>query len=103
MGFLKLGNRFKNRRFDYVPRYYDQDKEELEKRLRRYDRTYDSTELAKERIKGGFRKKMKTQDNYSSKSQKRSNRILLATIVGLVILTIKILVDYLPRIVASLE
>ncbi len=104
MGFLKMGNRFKNRKFDYIPRYYDQDKEELERRIKRYNQTsYDDTELAKQRIRGGFKKKMRAQDGYSSKSQKRSNRILLVTIIGLIILTVKILVDYLPRIIASLE
>ena len=103
MGFLNFGKRIKNRSFDYIPRYYDQDKEELEKRLKRYKPTEGSTELAKERIKGGFRRKYQVKDEYTSKTQKRSNRILLITLVVLLFVTYIFLTEYLPKIIATFD
>ncbi len=103
MIFFKMGKNIKHRKFDYIPRFYDEQKEELEKRLKRYDTTISDPELAKERIKGGFRKKYRAKDNYSSKTQKRSNMILMATVVILLLLTTIFLVEYLPRIIASFE
>ena len=101
MGFLNFGKRIKNRSFDYIPRYYDQEKEELEKRLKRYKSSEGDTELTKERIRGGFRRKYQAKDDYSSRSQKRSNRILLITLTVLIILTYIFLTEYLPKIVAT--
>ena len=103
MAFLRFGKRVKNRTFDYVPRYYDQDKEELEKRLKRYKPKEGDTELTKQRIRGGFRRKYQVKDDYTSRTQKRSNLILLATLVILIFVTYIFLVEYLPKIIASFE
>ena len=103
MAFLNFGKRFKNRSFEFIPRYYDQEKQELEKRLRRYKSSDGDTELAKERIKGGFRKKYRVKDDYTSASQKRSNRILFATLIVLVIITYIFLTEYLPKIIATFD
>ena len=47
----------KHRKFDYIPRFYDPAKEELEERLQKYDdKEVDRTELAKTRIKHGLRR-----------------------------------------------
>lgn len=101
MGFLNFGKRIKNRSFDYVPRFYDQDKEELEKRLKRYKPQEGDMELTKERIRGGFRRKYQVKDDYTSKSQRRSNRILMITLVVLILITYVFLTEYLPRIIAT--
>ncbi len=103
MGILNFGKRIKNRKFDYVPRHYDQEREELEDRLKRYKIRDGDPQLIKERIKGSFRKKYRTKDEYSSRSQKRSNRILLVTLVVLLILSYIFLTEYLPRIIASFQ
>ncbi len=103
MSFLRFGKKIKNRTFDYIPKYYDQDKEELEKRLKRYKPQPGDTELTKQRIRGGFRRKYNTKDEYVSRSQKRSNLILVATLIILIILTYVFLSEYLPRIVATFE
>ena len=103
MGFINFGKRIKNRKFEYVPRHYDQQKEELEKRLGRYQENKSDTELTKERIRGGFRKKYRVEDEYSSRTQKRSNRILLITLVVLLFLTYVFLTEYLPKIIATFQ
>ena len=103
MGFLNFGKRIKNRKFEYIPRHYDQEKEELEERLKRYKPSAGDPELTKERIRGGFRRKYRTKDEYTSKSQKRSNRILFATLVVLLFLTYIFLTEYLPRIIATFQ
>ena len=105
MGFLKFGSKIKHRTFEYVPRYYDPDKEELEQRLKRYYREEaDNDEaLVKERIRGGFRRKYRIDaNNYGSRSASRSSKILLATIAILCLLTYVLLTKYLPIIVKAL-
>lgn len=103
MAFLNFGKRIKNRKFEYVPRHYDQEKEELEKRLGRYKSAEGDPELTKERIRGSFRKKYRFEDDYTSKSQKRSNRILFGTLVVLLLITYVFLTEYLPKIIASFQ
>jgi hypothetical protein len=103
MGFLSFGKKIKNRRFDYIPRYYDADKEEFEHRMKMYKREGSDTELAKEKIKGGFRRSYRVGNSYSQEASKRSNRILLLTIVFLLLMAFYFISEYLPRIVASFE
>jgi len=105
MGMFGLGKqRFKHRRFDYVPRHYDPEKEALQRRLARYQNADDvDTEQTKARIRGSFKRQKAPADAYNSKVQKRSNRILLITLIILVILTYQLLTVYLPRILESLE
>ena len=61
------------------------------------------TQLTKERIRGGFRKNYRVKDDYSSRVQKRSNRILLITLAVLLVLTYIFLTEYLPRIIESFQ
>ena len=102
MRLFGLGNpRFKHRKFDYIPRHYDPEKEDLERRLSRYKIV--DEEMTKERIKGSFRRKYGQKDEYVSAAQKRSNRIILITLVILIFLTYRLLTVYLPRIVESMQ
>ena len=103
MGIFNFGKRIKNRQFDYVPRYYDPDKEELENRLKKYRREVSDTELSKQRIRGGFRRKYRVENDYAKKSVRRSNRILLMTICVLLLLTYLFITEYLPKIIAAFE
>ena len=105
MAFLNFGRRIKHRQFDYRPRYYDPDKEELENRLDKYsgNKPKGDTELTKARIRGGFRRKYRVSDDYSKKSNRRSNVILIFTILGLLLLTVIFISEYLPKIIATFE
>ncbi len=103
MGFFQFGKRIKNRQFDYIPRYYDEEKEELKSRIAKYDREIDTTELSKQRIKGSFRRKYRVESDYGRSATRRSNRILLLTIAALLLITFFFITEYLPRIIASFE
>ncbi|MDG2448380.1 MAG: hypothetical protein P8M34_02035 [Saprospiraceae bacterium] len=103
MSFFKMGSRFKHRSFDYIPRFYDPAKEELEERLNSYNKKVNATEIAKNRIRHGFRKGGVDTRKYSQRVRKRSNFRLLGIIVFLVLVTLLILYKYLPQIVAAIE
>ena len=87
MKFSGLGRVPKHRKFDYVPRYYDADKEELEKRLNRYNTKSDDKSLMKERITHGFRQGYLGDENYRKSLAKKSNLRLLYIVIILVLIT----------------
>ncbi len=92
MSFFGFNKRAKHRRFDFIPRYYDADKEELQNRLKQYEgKELDQTELAKNRIKSGLRTKYRVDEGYKSQQKSKSNRTLLYVIVTLVLITFLIL------------
>jgi len=103
MGFINFGNRIKHRSFDYIPRYYDAEKEERERLVRMYGADSDSaTKRAQDRIKSGFRSKYRAkEDAYSNKAKKRSNRILLYVMILMLIVCYIFLTEYLPGIAAQ--
>lgn len=103
MSFFRMGSRFKHRSFDYIPRYYDPVKEELEERLKGYNQKADATEIAKNRIRRGFRKGGVDTRKYSQRVRKRSTFRLLGIIVFLVLVTFLLLNKYLPQLVAAIE
>ncbi len=103
MGFFQFGKRIKHRQFDYHPRFYDPDKEELENRVKKYDRSATEFEISKERIRGGLRRKYRVNNEYSKSIRNKSNKILLFTIAILLLITFFFISEYLPRIIASFE
>ena len=103
MGLFQFGKKIKHRQFDYIPRHYDPDKEELQRRLSRYNQNATDIDLSRERIRGGFRRKYRVSNNYSQATRNRSNRILLFTIVALLLITFYFINEYLPLIIASFE
>lgn len=103
MGLFQFGKKIKHRQFDYIPRHYDPDKEELQRRLSRYNQSSTDIDLSRERIRGGFRRKYRVSNDYSQATRNRSNRILLFTIVALLLITFYFINEYLPLIIASFE
>ena len=102
MKFSGLGKVPKHRKFDYVPRYYDAEQEELEKRLKRYTADSSDETSMKERISDGFRQGYLGDDNYRKTLAKRYNLRLLYIIVILVIISYLFLTsDKLPQMVDS--
>jgi hypothetical protein len=83
MALFSFGKRPKPKKFGFKPRYYDQDKEELQARLAKYDKDLDSAELIKTRIKSGFAYKSRSNnESYRSASRKSNYRLLL--IIGVI-------------------
>ncbi len=96
--FFKLP---RHRTFDYKPRYWDPEKEELEKRVKAVEkRNENDPEAMKARISRGLRKRGGgfTDQQFSNRQIRRSNYILLLVLVGLIILTFLFVTLYLPRI-----
>lgn len=99
----------KNQKFDYKPRYWDPKKEALEERLGKYKaENKGDTEAVKNRLRKGIRGKGASIDfrktrEIRTKELRRSNRILLITVVVLAVLAYVLFEVYLTEIVNMIE
>ena len=98
----------KNQKFDYKPRYWDPKKEALEERLGKYkEENKGDAEAVKRRLKKGFQGKksigFKESRAIRRKELRRSNRVLLLTIVVLVLLAYLLFEVYSTDIIKMLE
>ncbi len=103
MSFFRMGSRIKNRKFDYIPRYYDPVKEDLEQRVKGYNAKTDATEIAKNRIRSNFRKSTRESHRYAQQVRKRSNYRLLGIIAFLILITFLFLSKFMPQIETLLK
>jgi len=98
-----FGKRPKPRKFDFIPRYYDPDKEELESRLAQYKDEMNEEERAKHRIRTGLRNKYYGDSEFRSSQVKKSNLRLVYIIIILAFITYLILrSDRLIRIIEAI-
>lgn len=88
MGFL--GNNRKPKPFGFIPRFYDEQKEERENRLKALENP-DDIDLAKDRIKSGLRATYRGDASYKKNLTKKANLRLLYIIVILIIVSYFIL------------
>ncbi len=79
MGFLKFNKVPKHKRFDFIPRYYNPQKEELDEIVEAYKNKGDAAG-SKHRIRSGLRSRYNADAKYKS-SVKRSANIRLASII----------------------
>lgn len=95
----------RHRKYNYIPRYWDPDKEEREARLRELDRISDPNDIEamKSRISSGLKRKTRVSSSYRKKQMMRSNLILAGTILGLILLSFILITRYLPSILEALE
>jgi len=108
MALMGFGKRPKHRSFDYTPRYYDPEKEDLERRMAHYKgekSKHNDAEAVKGRIRGSFRKQIgvKYESDHYKKSLRRSRRIVLAVTLGLILLTLYFLLEYLPSFLTAFD
>ena len=88
MARFNLFKQVKHQKFDYKPRFYDRDKEELEKRLKKYEALADpesgTVEDTKNRIQSGLRSRQSyaADQSYRRKAVVKSN-IRLFMIIGI--------------------
>lgn len=73
----------KHRTFGYIPRHYDPEKEELAKRVKRYEAGSSDKEIVKERIADGFRQSYVGDSDYRKTLVRKSNYRLIFIILGL--------------------
>ncbi len=97
----------KHQRFDYKPRFYDQDKEELQERLQQSDlKKQDGVEATKARISSGLRRKggYNKMDYETRRRQIRQSNLRLLVMVGaLIVLVYLVLNLYLPKILVLFD
>ena len=104
MALLRFFKTPKHQQFEYKPRYWDPNKEELQKRLDLIRKTGDGDpEAMKTRISAGLRRQYGSDSKFRSKQNFRSNILLVAVIVVLILLSIAFLSIYLPQIVDMIE
>ncbi|GJM33570.1 MAG: hypothetical protein DHS20C18_25710 [Saprospiraceae bacterium] len=104
MAFFRFTKLPKHRQYEYTPRYWNQEKEELAERLKNIEeRKKGNPDAMKSRISNGFRRGFSGGRSVRGKQAKRSNLILLAIIVLLVFFTYFALTEYLPGLVESME
>lgn len=101
MAIFSFFKRPKHQQFDYKPRFYDPDKEDLRSRLAQYRDDAEGTAHIKNRISSGLRRK--ARGTGSAHSYKTSNRRLAAIFVILIWMTYYFLKKYLPIIVQAVE
>ncbi len=81
MIFSKFGfGKTSNRRFNYIPRYYDADKEEFEQRVRRSKEAIDETNYA-DRIRHGYKHRSNAYNTVKNPLSVSSIRVLLIAMV----------------------
>lgn len=104
MALFKFGKTVKPQRFNYIPRYYDPEKEEREARIKRaMGMAGDNPEAMKSRILSGFRNRNRGSRKGQQSAARRSNLILIVTLTTLLYLTYILLTRYLPVIERALE
>ena len=109
MALMKFFKTPKNQKFDYKPRYWDPKKEALEERMSKYKaEKKGDTKAVKARLSKGFKGKgasmgFRETRELRTKELKRSNRVLLITVVVLALLSYLLFEIYLTEIVDMLE
>jgi hypothetical protein len=86
-----FGGKIKPRKFDFVPRYYDEIKDNIETRLGKPDEELGSKERLKERIKFGMRQKYYADKSLRTKEVRKSNIRLLYVFIVLIFVCYMIL------------
>lgn len=83
MAFFSFGKRVKNQTFNFIPRHYDPAKDDLEDRLRMAT-DEQNPEIAKMRIKSGFKRKARGNKQLESQLKRSANIRLLLIISALI-------------------
>lgn len=104
MALLRFFRVPKHQRYEYKPRYWDPQKEELQERLDRINQIQgEGTEAMKARISSGLKRGYRGDQRLRKQRAMRSNLILIGVIVLLVLLAYAMLTIYLPGLVESIE
>ena len=111
MALLRFFKVPKNQKFDYKPRYWDPKKEALEERLSKYRDKHNDAGSVKDRLRrNGFKGTtgrstlgFKESRAIRNKELRRSNRILLFTVLALVVISYVLFEVYLSEIVRLME
>lgn len=94
MALFNFFNRTRHRKFEYIPRYYNPEKEELEQRLSKY-RKENRNEIddVKINIRAGLRNRAPANGSFNL----RYSMLIMLIVVILLLITIYLLSAYLPK------
>lgn len=103
MAIFNIFHRPKPKKFGFIPRYYDPEKEAREAKLAQYKSNDKDLSSMKSRIRSSLRAKRGGDLKDVRKSARRSNLILFATLAGLLVLLYYAINRYLPDLVNLIE
>ena len=99
MSFIKFFRQPKHQQFNYKPRFYDPDKEDLERRLKKARLEQEQTpEAMKSRIKSGLRSYRPEDGRLRRRAVVKSNMVVFFIVVFLLLLSYFFIIYYLPKI-----
>ena len=100
MALFKFLHTPEPKQYNFVPRYYNAEKEDLLNRLNQTEQSAESNdpEAIKLRISRGFKQKFRQDQKFRKQQRKKSNLRLVITIVVLFFITYLLLIKYLPHI-----
>jgi len=79
---LSFGKRPKHKKFGYIPRFYDEEKDQLQQRIDQHKGAVSDKDKVKQRISSGLRNRYVGDAAYKKASVKKSNlRILYILII----------------------
>ena len=94
----------KHQQFEYRPRFYNPQKEDLEERLAAVEeRKQEGLEGTKHRIRHGIRRSFEQDERYLRQQTMRSNLIVAGIVVMLLIVGYMLITIYLPELEQLLE
>ena len=103
MALLRFNKLPKHQKYEYKPRFWNPQKEEMEERFKQIDAVKKGdAEAMKARLSANFRKGYSNDTRFRSRQVMRSNLILLGIIAILVVLSYLFISVYLPKIALSL-
>jgi hypothetical protein len=96
MALFNFFNRTKHRKFEYIPRYYNPEKEELEQRLSKYRKeNKNEIEDVKMNIRAGLRNRAPASGGFNL----RYSMFIMLIVVVLLLIAIFLLSSYLPKFI----
>lgn len=86
------GKRPKHKRFGYIPRFYDEEKEKLAQNLNKYRGELNDEEKIKQRISSGLRQRYVGDESYRKAHVRKSNMrivyiLIILCLISYIILT----------------
>jgi len=101
---LRFGKNIQPRQFNYQARWYDAEKEELERRLAKVDASKEKgVEAMKLRISDGMRNTSMVNKEWKKKLTRQSNYRLIIVLMILLIITCVLFFMYYPLILSLAE
>jgi len=88
---ISFGKRPKHKKFGYIPRFYDEEKDKLQERINQHKGTLSDEDKVKQRISSGLRNRYAGDEAYRKTTIKKSNMRILYILIILMFISYIIL------------